>query len=111
MSTDSHGKQAGRMSRRAFLRGTGFLGGAAVLVACGGSSTTPGTGGTAATSAPAQADGVITITQWYHQYGEEGTQKAAQSYADEYSKVNPKVKIDMQWIPGDYDAKLSAALL
>jgi multiple sugar transport system substrate-binding protein len=110
MSTDSQGKHGRRMSRRSFLRGVAFVGGAAALAACGGTAGTPAVGGDQ-TSAPAQAGNAVTITQWYHQYGEEGTQQAAQRFADEYSKVNPKVKVNMQWIPGEYDTKLNAALL
>ena len=54
----------------------------------------------------------IRLTQWYHQYGEEGTQQAAQRYAEEYSTVNPNVEVEMVWVPGDYEATaLPAALL
>ena len=89
MSTDAQRKGANdlRMSRRGFLRVAAVTAGAAVLAACGGSSGTPAAG---SAEAPAAAGGVVEISQWYHQYGEEGTQKAAQRYADEYSKVNPK---------------------
>jgi len=59
----------------------------------------------------AAAQDKITINQWYHQYGEEGTQEAAQRYAEEYTKVNPNVQVKMTWVPGDYAAKLRAALL
>ena len=105
---DQHGQ---RLNRRTFLRVVVAGAGASVLAACGG--TNPGAPATGAgTSAPAQQAGdAITITQWYHQYGEEGTQQAARRYADEYTKANPNVRIDMQWIPGEYDKKLSAALL
>lgn len=110
MSTDAqrNGANGVRISRRGFLRVAAVGAGAAVLAACGGTSGTPAAGGTAA---PAAAGTVIEISQWYHQYGEEGTQKAAQRYADEYSKVNPKVKVNMVWTPGDYAAKLNSALL
>jgi len=54
---------------------------------------------------------MITIKQWYHQYGEEGTQQAVLRYADEYMKLNPNIKIEVTWVPGDYEAKLAAALL
>src|SRR6185503_6073334 len=100
MSTDAqrNGANGLRMSRRGFLRAAAATAGAAVLAACGG-------------AAPAQTGSVVEISQWYHQYGEEGTQKAAQRYADEYTKINPKVKVNMVWTPGDYGAKLNSALL
>jgi multiple sugar transport system substrate-binding protein len=102
------------MSRRDFLRGAAFAAGAAALAACGGGTGggQPAAGG--GTSAPAQAGEVITLTQWYHQYGEAGTQEAVQRYAAEYSQVNPKVKINPVWVPGGnaYSTqKLPAALL
>jgi multiple sugar transport system substrate-binding protein len=54
----------------------------------------------------------IKLSQWYHQYGEEGTQDAAARYAKEYSGVNPNVEVEMVWEPGDYEGqKLPAALL
>src|SRR3954470_21520867 len=110
MSTDAqrNGANGVQMSRRGFLRLAAVGAGAAVLAACGGSSGQPASGGSAA---PAQTGSVVEISQWYHQYGEEGTQKAAQRYADEYTKINPKVKVNMVWTPGDYGAKLNSALL
>jgi multiple sugar transport system substrate-binding protein len=51
------------------------------------------------------------ITQWYHQYGEAGTQEAAQRYAQEYMAANPDVQVNVEWVPGDYFTKLGAALL
>ncbi len=59
---------------------------------------------------PAAASDQIVIKQWYHQYGEEGTQDAVQRYADEYHKLNPNVTIQITWVPGDYATKLNAAL-
>jgi len=59
----------------------------------------------------AAAQDKITLNQWYHQYGEEGTQQAAQRYAEEYTTVNPNVQVKMTWVPGDYNAKLLSALL
>ena len=79
-----------------------FLGGAAAasataLVGCGsnhGSGSTTGKGGKTA------------IQQWYHQYGETGTQQAAKRYAAEYKDAD----VTVQWIPGDYDTKLTSGL-
>jgi multiple sugar transport system substrate-binding protein len=54
----------------------------------------------------------VRISQWYHQYGEEGTQQAAQRYAEEYTKEVPNVEVEMVWVPGDFEGdKLPAALL
>ncbi len=59
-----------------------------------------------------RAQDAVTLTQWYHQYGEAGTQEAAARYAAEYSEVNPDVTVEMVWVPGDYSATaLPAALL
>ncbi|CAA9559876.1 MAG: ABC transporter, substrate-binding protein (cluster 1, maltose/g3p/polyamine/iron) [uncultured Thermomicrobiales bacterium] len=63
-------------------------------------------------STVAKAQGNIRLVQWYHQYGEEGTQDAALRYAEEYTTVNPNVEVEMVWVPGDYEATvLPAALL
>jgi multiple sugar transport system substrate-binding protein len=81
------------MSRRSLLRAAGGLAAAgAVSAACGSSS--------GKSSTPA-------LAQWYHQYGEAGTQQAAQRYAAAYKKA----KVAIQWIPGDYDSKISSGLL
>ncbi len=53
----------------------------------------------------------VTLTQWYHQYGETGTQQAVQRYADEYMRLNPDIGVQVVWVPGDYGTKLSTALL
>ncbi|MDQ3466998.1 MAG: extracellular solute-binding protein, partial [Chloroflexota bacterium] len=63
-------------------------------------------------STRAVAQGATRISQWYHQYGEAGTQDAAMRYAQEYTTVNPNVEVEMVWVPGDYEATaLPAALL
>ncbi len=60
----------------------------------------------------AAAQDKVRISQWYHQYGEEGTQQAAQRYAEEYTKEVPNVEVEMVWVPGDFEGdKLPAALL
>jgi multiple sugar transport system substrate-binding protein len=112
MSTDSQQNTPAvqRITRRTFLATAAAAMGASVLAACGGGGTggQPAAGGT---SAPAQAGNAIELTQWYHQYGEEGTQQAAMRYAEEYSKVKPNVKINVVWKPGDYGTALNAAML
>ncbi len=60
------------------------------------------------------AQGTTTLSQWYHEYGEAGTQDAALRYAQAYTSDpagNPAVSVEMVWNPGDYAAKLNAALL
>ena len=80
--------------RRSFLRASGTVAAAGFLAACGGNTGRGGgsTGGKA-------------ISQWYHQYGEAGTQQAALRYAKAYSKAD----VSVQWIPGDYDRPSSPA--
>ncbi|MEU8692283.1 sugar ABC transporter substrate-binding protein [Streptomyces sp. NPDC048665] len=82
------------MSRRALLvAGAGV--GAGALAACG-SDTGRGGGGSGAA-----------LSQWYHQYGEPGTQQAVQRYAAAYKKAH----VTVQWRPGNYDQQTAAALL
>ena len=47
------------------------------------------------------------INQWYHQYGEAGTQQAVEKYAAGYKDATVKVS----WKPGDYDQSTAASLL
>ncbi|MFG2137481.1 ABC transporter substrate-binding protein [Streptomyces sp. NPDC048650] len=83
------------IGRRRLLAATGGIAAAGALAACG-SNTGRGGGG----SGPA-------ISQWYHQYGEPGTERAVQRYAAAYRKAQVRV----QWRPGDYDRQTAAALL
>ncbi len=53
----------------------------------------------------------VTLTQWYHQYGEAGTQQAVLRYAREYTRTHPDVAVEVIWVPGDYGTKLATALL
>lgn len=86
------------MSRRAFVGSALGLMGAATLVACGS-----GSGGSSGSN--------VKLAQWYHQYGEEGTRAAVFRYAKEYQGYKPGVKVDVQWIPGDYAGKVKTSLL
>ena len=83
------------LTRRDFLRGVTLAAGA-VLVGCRHEN-------------PNGAK--VTLTQWYHQYGEEGTHDAVLRYAQEYSKTHPEIAIRVEWVPGDYQTKLNTALL
>ncbi|MGW2776152.1 ABC transporter substrate-binding protein [Streptomyces olivaceoviridis] len=68
---------------------------AGVLTACG-SNTGRGGGG----SGPE-------LVQWYHQYGEPGTERAVRRYAAGFKKA----RVSVQWRPGNYDQQTAAALL
>jgi multiple sugar transport system substrate-binding protein len=84
-----------RASRREFLRGTGGLAMLGALAACGSNH-----GGAAGSSGGG-------LAQWYHAYGEKGTEQAAKRYAAAY----PKAKVSVRWIPGQYVTALSSGLL
>ncbi|MFD9910643.1 ABC transporter substrate-binding protein [Streptomyces sp. NPDC059063] len=47
------------------------------------------------------------LSQWYHQYGETGTEQAVKRYAAAYDKAD----VSVQWRPGNYDEQTAAALL
>ncbi|MEV5124369.1 sugar ABC transporter substrate-binding protein [Streptomyces decoyicus] len=81
--------------RRLLAAGGGVALAAGLATACG-SNTGRGDGG----SGPE-------ISQWYHQYGETGTEQAVKRYAAAYKKAGVRV----QWRPGDYDRQTAAALL
>src|SRR3954447_13495559 len=88
----------GFINRRRFLALGGGL--AAMAMAGCGSNTgrSDNSGGSASKTA---------LSQWYHQYGEAGTQQAVERYAKEY----PDATVTVQWSPGDYDKKAASALL
>ena len=94
-----------RVSRRRFLGGVGIaataIGGSTVLSACGGGST--GLAG----DEGGDAGGKPTLSVWYHQYGEAGTQQAVERYASEF----PDAEVKVQWTPGDYTSKVNSGLL
>lgn len=76
-------------------------------------SPTPATAAsptTAPAAAPASSSGKVDLAQWYHQYGEKGTEQAVLRFAQEYGQANPNVKVTVTWVPGDYGSKLAAAL-
>ncbi|MFJ2769698.1 ABC transporter substrate-binding protein [Streptomyces sp. NPDC087300] len=83
------------ISRRTLL-GTGAALG--LLTACG--SNTGRDGGGSGGSGPK-------LSQWYHQYGEAGTEQAVKRYAAAYKKAD----VTVQWRPGNYDEQTAAALL
>lgn len=68
--------------------------GAGLLTACG--SNTGRDEGSSGSS----------LAQWYHQYGEPGTERAVQRYAAAFTKA----RVTVQWRPGNYDQQTAAAL-
>lgn len=105
-----------RKSRREFLRLAAIGSAGVALAACGGGggggaapaeeAAEPAAGGEAA--APA-AEGIV-LQQWYHEYGEAGTQEAVYRIAEEYSNMTDGVTIEVTWTPGNYQDKLNPAL-
>ncbi|MER6384572.1 sugar ABC transporter substrate-binding protein [Streptomyces sp. NPDC001250] len=81
--------------RRRTLLAAGAGAGAGLLAACG-SNTGRGSGSSG-----------TKLAQWYHQYGETGTEQAVERYAAAYKKAS----VTVQWRPGNYDQQTAAALL
>jgi multiple sugar transport system substrate-binding protein len=86
------------LGRRRLLALGGLAAAGAVTAGCGSNTGRDSGGG--------DSNGQ-TIRQWYHQYGEEGTQQAAIRYAEEYEEA----EVEVQWIPGEYEEKLASGLL
>ncbi|MGW5731588.1 MULTISPECIES: ABC transporter substrate-binding protein [Streptomyces] len=82
------------ISRRGLLGAGAAVG---LLSACG-SNTGRDEGG---------SGGGPKLSQWYHQYGEQGTEQAVKKYAAAYKKAD----VTVQWRPGNYDEQTAAALL
>lgn len=59
----------------------------------------------------AVAQGNIRLVQWYHEYGEVGTEDAVRRYGAQYTELNPTVEIEVNWVQGVYLDALSPALL
>jgi len=89
------------LTRRDLLKRTGGLAAiAAFAAACGGNTGRPADSGGGGGSK-------VNLSQWYHQYGETGTKEAALKYAKAYTDSN----VAVEWVPGDYGAKLASGLL
>lgn len=92
------------LPRRRFLSLTGGLAAAAVgLTACGSNTGRP----EPAASAPDASATKPTLSQWYHEYGEDGVQEAVKRYAAAYDRASVSVK----WNAGEYEKLVAAALL
>lgn len=83
------------------------------LSACGGNTgrgsttTSSSSAGTSASGSSSSSGPKPALAQWYHQYGEEGTQQAVEGYAKAY----PDANVTVTWKPGDYDQTTAASLL
>ncbi|MCJ1676150.1 sugar ABC transporter substrate-binding protein [Streptomyces sp. APSN-46.1] len=89
--------------RRSFLTTSLLIAGGAVLTGCSSDPMKKNAGDSAGAK--------ITLNQWYHAYGEQGTQDAVKRYAQAYTKANPDVAINITWVAGDYETKLNSSLL
>lgn len=70
--------------------------------------------GTGVIPAHVAAQDKVKIVQWYHQYGEEGTQDAVMKYAKQFtaSDAGKGIDVEVVWQTApDYGSALSAALL
>jgi multiple sugar transport system substrate-binding protein len=82
-----------RLNRRDLVKTVTVAGGAIVFAGYGESTHVA-------------AQDQITISQWYHGYGEAGTQEAAERYAKQYTTEVPNVVVNMVWQPADYEASV-----
>ncbi|EFL26257.1 putative sugar transporter [Streptomyces himastatinicus ATCC 53653] len=86
------------ISRRRLLgTGGGLALAGATATACGSNTGRSGD----------DRNGKPTLSQWYHQYGEPGTEQAVKRYADDFDDA----RVEVQWRPGNYDQQTAAALL
>ncbi|MET1004695.1 MAG: extracellular solute-binding protein [Propionibacteriaceae bacterium] len=93
------------VSRRRFLSLTGGLAATAVgLTACGSNTGRPES---SSSSSGGSSAALPQLSQWYHEYGEDGVEAAVKKYAASYDKA----KITVKWSPGEYEKLVSAALL
>ncbi|MFF1816403.1 ABC transporter substrate-binding protein [Kribbella sp. NPDC058245] len=97
----AHVPNAGLNRRDLLKRAGGLAALAAFTAACGGNTGRPSSSGGSGGGAK------VNLAQWYHQYGEAGTQQAAAKYAKAYTDAN----VAVQWTPGDYASKLASGLL
>ncbi|MEU0839379.1 sugar ABC transporter substrate-binding protein [Streptomyces sp. NPDC005962] len=86
------------ISRRRLLgTGGGLVLAGATAAGCGSNTGRGGDG----------KGGKPVLSQWYHQYGEPGTEQAVKRYADAFDDA----RVEVQWRPGNYDQQTAAALL
>lgn len=95
-------------SRRRLLGGAAAIAGGAMLSAC---NTEIGSRGGNQGSGAKVGSGKLTLRQWYHQYGEKGAEEAVIGYAKKFTEKHAGISVSVGWNPGDYEGKLSTALL
>ncbi|MFD9318254.1 ABC transporter substrate-binding protein [Streptomyces sp. NPDC060053] len=84
-------------SRRSLFRAAAGMAAAGTLAACGGNNGRSGGSGSG-----------VGLTQYFHAYGEAGTEQAIKKYAKAYDKAD----VTTQWITSaDFESKLFATLL
>jgi multiple sugar transport system substrate-binding protein len=84
-------------SRRSLFRAAAGMAAAGTLAACGSNNGRSGGSGSG-----------VDLTQFFHAYGEQGTEQAIKKYAKAYDKAN----VTTQWITSaDFESKLFATLL
>jgi multiple sugar transport system substrate-binding protein len=94
--------------RRRFLSLSGGLAAAAAgLTGCGSNTGRPQAGSSSSASAGGGSASSVTLSQWYHEYGENGVEEAVRRYAAAYDQA----KVTVKWNPGEYEKLLAAALL
>ncbi|WP_405058339.1 sugar ABC transporter substrate-binding protein [Kribbella sp. NBC_01505] len=96
----AHVPNAGLNRRDLLKRAGGLAAIAAFAASCGGNTGRPSTGG-------GGGGAKVNLSQWYHQYGENGTKEAALKYAKAYTDAG----VAVEWTPGDYASKLASGLL
>ncbi|GAB78700.1 multiple sugar transport system substrate-binding protein [Austwickia chelonae] len=87
------------MTRRRLLTLTGGMMIAGAVGACGDANQTERVGRTAGHPGPS-------LTQWFHQYGEQGTRQAMERYATTY----PAAEVSTVWKGDEYDTSVVTAL-
>ncbi|WP_300081591.1 extracellular solute-binding protein [Propioniciclava sp.] len=92
------------LTRRSLLTLGGGLAAASALAACGSN-----TGRTSEpTVAPTAGSGAVpALSQWYHQYGEDGVEEAVRAWAAEFGGAT----VNVNWVLANYEDALAAALL
>lgn len=93
-----------QITRRHLLTAAGGIAAATGLAACGSNNGMNSAGSSSGASGSA---GGVNLKQWYHTYGEQGTQQAVEKYAAAYTPA----KVDVTWYSGTYDTAVPAALL
>ncbi|SOD81151.1 ABC transporter substrate-binding protein [Streptomyces sp. Ag109_G2-15] len=89
--------QSSNWDRRSIFRAAAGLAAAGTLAACGGNNGRGGSSGSGKN-----------LVQYFHAYGEAGTEQAIKRYAKAYSKAD----VTTQWITGsNFESKLFASLL